>query len=170
MSGAGTTSSAGSLAAQLGRLARRVSARAPRRLTLGRPRPRTVLVAVTAVVLVVAGWLWLRDSSLVAVRTVEVSGIDGPQAARIRSATTSAPVRSTSGMITAISSPPMRATRSRGRAALLSSIAPTAEKAAPLPAIALMMKNSTIGDRTGSSDGTIISLIAARVSRSTARA
>src|SRR5690349_22430124 len=33
------------------------------------------------------------------------------------------------------------------------SIAPRAEKAAPLPAIQSMMKKPTIGDRTGSSDG-----------------
>ena len=36
--------------------------------------------------LLLAGWFWLRDSSLVAVRTVEVTGIDGPQGARVRAA------------------------------------------------------------------------------------
>ena len=34
-----------------------------------------------------------------------------------------------------------------------SSMAPTAEKAAPLPPMALMTKKSTIGDSTGSSEG-----------------
>jgi len=37
-------------------------------------------------VLLLAGWFWLRDSSLVAVRTVEVTGIDGPQGTRVRAA------------------------------------------------------------------------------------
>src|SRR5471030_330609 len=50
-----------------------------------------------------------------------------------------------------------------------SSIAPTAAKASARPAIAPITKNSTIGDSTGSSDGIIISLIAALVSMSTAR-
>ncbi len=49
-----------------------------------------------------------------------------------------------------------------------SSMAPSAEKAAPLPPIHEITKKHTIGDSTGSSDGTTISLIAARVSRSTA--
>lgn len=53
---------------------------------LGRPRPRTLLAAAAAVVLLIAGWFWLRDSSLVAVRTVEISGVPGPQGAPIRSA------------------------------------------------------------------------------------
>src|SRR6185437_13195639 len=50
-----------------------------------------------------------------------------------------------------------------------SSMAPTAAKASALPAIAAITKYSTIGDSTGSSDGIIISLIAALVSMSTAR-
>jgi cell division protein FtsQ len=37
-------------------------------------------------VLLLAGWFWLRDSSLVAVRTVEVTGIEGTQGARVRAA------------------------------------------------------------------------------------
>ncbi len=50
------------------------------------PSPR-VLIAVALVVLVlVGGWLWLRDSSLVAVRRVRVAGASGPDAAQIRSA------------------------------------------------------------------------------------
>ena len=51
-----------------------------------RPRPRTALAAGAALVLLLAGWFWLRDSSLVAVRTVEISGIDGAQGVRVRAA------------------------------------------------------------------------------------
>jgi cell division protein FtsQ len=36
------------------------------------------------------GWLWLRDSSLVAVRHVEISGVSGPDSGRIRAALTAA--------------------------------------------------------------------------------
>ena len=46
----------------------------------------------------------------------------------------------------------------------------TAEKAADLPASALIAKHSTTGERSGRSDGTTISRIAALVSISTARA
>ncbi|MFL5817151.1 MAG: cell division protein FtsQ/DivIB [Conexibacter sp.] len=56
------------------------------RPALRRPRPRTLLAAGAALVLLLAGWFWLRDSSLAAVRTVEVTGIDGPQGARVRAA------------------------------------------------------------------------------------
>jgi cell division protein FtsQ len=56
------------------------------RPALGRPRPRTLLVAGAAFALLLAGWFWLRDSSLVAVRTVEVTGIDGAQGPRVRAA------------------------------------------------------------------------------------
>ena len=53
---------------------------------LPRPGPRTLL-AVLAVILLLGGvWLWLRDSSLVAVRKVRVTGASGPDAAQIRSA------------------------------------------------------------------------------------
>jgi len=54
--------------------------------TLGRLSPRVLLAAVAALVLLLAGWFWLRDSSLVAVRTVEISGIDGAPGARVRAA------------------------------------------------------------------------------------
>ena len=50
-----------------------------------------------------------------------------------------------------------------------SSIAPTAAKAWFLSATARMTKKVTTGASTGRSEGTIISLIAARVSMSTAR-
>jgi cell division protein FtsQ len=51
-----------------------------------RPRIRTVLLSAVLVVLLVAGWFWLRDSSLVAVKTVTVTGITGAQADEVRAA------------------------------------------------------------------------------------
>lgn len=51
----------------------------------GTRRPRLIAAALVAI-LVVGGWLWLRDSSLVAVRRVSVSGQSGPDAYRIRRA------------------------------------------------------------------------------------
>jgi cell division protein FtsQ len=54
-----------------------------------RIRPRVGRLAVAGAVLVglaVGGWLWLRDSSLVSVERVRVSGVYGPDAAQIRSA------------------------------------------------------------------------------------
>src|SRR5882757_5486875 len=48
------------------------------------------------------------------------------------------------------------------------SIAPTVVNAAPWPPIGMITKYTTIGASTGSSDGMIISLIAALVRRSTA--
>jgi len=53
---------------------------------LRRPSPRLLLAAGTALVLLLAGWFWLRDSSLVAVRTVEVTGVAGPNGASVRAA------------------------------------------------------------------------------------
>jgi hypothetical protein len=49
-----------------------------------------------------------------------------------------------------------------------SSIAPSEENAAALPPISRITPNTTIGESTGSSEGMIISLIAALVSMSTA--
>lgn len=46
-----------------------------------RPRRRTLVVAAVLAVLLAGGWLWLRDSSLVAVQRVEVRGLSGPGAA-----------------------------------------------------------------------------------------
>ncbi|HEX4805375.1 MAG TPA: hypothetical protein VFU94_05705, partial [Conexibacter sp.] len=57
---------------------------------LRRPRPRALLLAAAVLALLLAGWFWLRDSSLVAVRTVEVTGVPGPQGAGIRDALTRA--------------------------------------------------------------------------------
>lgn len=54
------------------------------------PRPRAILAGALAVVVILGGWLWLRDSGLVAVDRVDVTGIRGPQAGAIRSALTSA--------------------------------------------------------------------------------
>lgn len=51
-----------------------------------RPSPRTLLAAAVALVLALAGWFWLRDYSLVAVRTVQVTGVPGAQGVRIREA------------------------------------------------------------------------------------
>lgn len=48
-----------------------------------------VLLAVVGVLAVVGGaWLWVRDSSLVAVRKVTISGVYGPDSGHIRSALT----------------------------------------------------------------------------------
>ncbi len=58
---------------------------APRRHNL---RLLAALVVVTG--LVAGGWLVLRDSGLVAVRKVEVTGLTGPQAASISAALTTA--------------------------------------------------------------------------------
>jgi cell division protein FtsQ len=52
------------------------------------PRPPLRAVAGFACVLVVlaAAWLWLRDSPLVAVKRVTVTGVSGPDAPRVREA------------------------------------------------------------------------------------
>ena len=49
-------------------------------------RVRVLLAAVGAVLILGGAWLWLRDSSLVAVRKVTITGIYGPDAGQIRSA------------------------------------------------------------------------------------
>jgi cell division protein FtsQ len=58
--------------------------------TKRRPRFRLRLaLAVVAVLALLGGaWLWLRDSSLVAVRKVTITGVSGPDAGQIRSALT----------------------------------------------------------------------------------
>jgi cell division protein FtsQ len=61
---------------------------APRRL---RRPPLRALVAFACVLGgLVAAWLWLRDSQLVAVQRVVVTGVSGPDAARVRHALESA--------------------------------------------------------------------------------
>jgi cell division protein FtsQ len=51
-------------------------------------RVRVLLVAVAVLAVLGGGWLWVRDSSLVAVRKVTITGVYGPQAGQIRSALT----------------------------------------------------------------------------------
>lgn len=53
-----------------------------------RIRVRLVLAGVALLALLGGGWLWLRDSSLVSVRTVSISGVSGPDAEQIRSVLT----------------------------------------------------------------------------------
>jgi cell division protein FtsQ len=49
-------------------------------------RVRVALVAVLVLAVFGGAWLWVRDSSLVAVRKVTITGVYGPDAAQIRSA------------------------------------------------------------------------------------
>ena len=51
-------------------------------------RVRVVLAVLAAVAILGGCWLWLRDSSLVAVRQVRVTGVAGPDARQIRAALT----------------------------------------------------------------------------------
>jgi cell division protein FtsQ len=81
-----TGSRAGLAAGRLADAVRRRAHASGGRPALRRPRPRTLLAAAAAIALLLAGWLWLRDSSLVAVRTVQVTGVPGPQGVRIRAA------------------------------------------------------------------------------------
>jgi cell division protein FtsQ len=60
------------------------------RVRLPRPGPRVVIAVVALVVLLGGAWLWVRQSSLVAVKRVSVAGASGPDAAQIRSALISA--------------------------------------------------------------------------------
>jgi cell division protein FtsQ len=57
---------------------------------LRRLGPARVAAVLVIAALLGAGWLWLRDSSLVAVRHVEITGVSGPDSGRIRSALTAA--------------------------------------------------------------------------------
>jgi cell division protein FtsQ len=82
---------------RLGRLGRRRQTGIPRRelrglgrRSLPRPRARTVAAVAAVLLLLAGGWMWFRDSSLVAVRRVSVSGVSGPDAAQIRAALTRA--------------------------------------------------------------------------------
>jgi cell division protein FtsQ len=50
---------------------------------LPRPPARTAAAFAGVLALLLVGWLWLRDSSLVAVRQVTVTGVSGPDAARV---------------------------------------------------------------------------------------
>ena len=53
-----------------------------------RVRLRLVVAGLATLALLGGGWLWLRDSSLVAVQQVSITGVTGPDAARIRSVLT----------------------------------------------------------------------------------
>jgi cell division protein FtsQ len=65
---------------------RRVSLPRPRLPLRSRLGRRLLIVAVLLGALLLGGWLWLRDSSLVAVTKVTVTGATGPDAAAIRTA------------------------------------------------------------------------------------
>ncbi len=54
------------------------------RRRLSRPRPRVLAALAAVLALVAGGWLWLRDSSLVAVTRVAITGVSGPESAQIR--------------------------------------------------------------------------------------
>jgi cell division protein FtsQ len=66
----------------LGRLQRPSAIGRRRRL----PRPRVMIAIAAVVALLGCGWLWLRDSSLVAVKRVTITGVSGQDAGQIRSA------------------------------------------------------------------------------------
>jgi cell division protein FtsQ len=51
-----------------------------------RPPARAVGACAAVLALLVGGWLWLRDSSLVGVRQVSVSGVSGSDASQVRAA------------------------------------------------------------------------------------
>jgi cell division protein FtsQ len=60
------------------------------RVRLPRLRPKAVLLVVLVLALLGGAWLWVRQSSLVAIKRVSVAGASGPDAAAIRSALISA--------------------------------------------------------------------------------
>jgi cell division protein FtsQ len=47
---------------------------------------RSVLLVLLVLILLTGGWLWLRNSPLVAVRQVEIAGVRGPEAQQIEAA------------------------------------------------------------------------------------
>jgi cell division protein FtsQ len=67
---------------------RQVSRRSPAatRRRVPRPRLRTVLALVVVLALIGGAYLWLRDSSLVAVKQVSITGANGAEAGQIRDA------------------------------------------------------------------------------------
>ena len=66
------------------RIARRTAP--SRRQRIPRPGPRFLVVVLAVAALAAGGWVWLRNSSLVAVRRVTIVGVSGPDAGQIRSA------------------------------------------------------------------------------------
>jgi cell division protein FtsQ len=57
---------------------------------LRRPPPRAAVAFVGVLALLSGAWLWLRDSNLVGVERVTVTGVSGPDAPRVREALASA--------------------------------------------------------------------------------
>lgn len=72
------------------RVGRRPRLALPRWSVRWRSRPRILAVLAAVLVLGAGGWWWLRDSSLVAVRQVTVTGVSGTDAGAIRAALTGA--------------------------------------------------------------------------------
>lgn len=82
---------AGAKGSQSARASTRLrSARSAGERILRRLGPARVAAVLLAVAVVGATWLWLRDSSLVTVKQVTITGVSGPQSGRIRSALTAA--------------------------------------------------------------------------------
>jgi cell division protein FtsQ len=69
---------------------RSASVRLSRRRRLPRPGPRALATVVAVLALAGGAWVWLRNSSLVAVQRVTVVGVSGRDARQIRSALISA--------------------------------------------------------------------------------
>jgi cell division protein FtsQ len=65
---------------------------APLRTARGVPRipPRALLTLIATIVVLGAGWMWVRDSSLAEVRDVEVTGTTSSEEAQVRGALESA--------------------------------------------------------------------------------
>ena len=76
--------------ATLGRIPRAVAGRSRARRPSPHGRRRLIALAVLAVALGAGYMFWLRDSSLVRVERVTVSGLDTPDAARVRAKLTAA--------------------------------------------------------------------------------
>ena len=60
--------------------------RLPGGARLPRPGPRGLAVGLVVVAILVGAFFWVRQSSLVAVRQVTITGVSGPDAAQIRAA------------------------------------------------------------------------------------
>src|SRR5581483_11912678 len=73
------------LGALFGARRRRGATRAPR-LPRRLLDPRALIALIVVGALLGGGWLWFRDSSLVTVKRVTVTGASGPDAAAIRRA------------------------------------------------------------------------------------
>jgi len=54
---------------------------------------RAAVGAVVSLSFLVPGWFWVRDSSLVGIREVQITGLSGPQAAQVRQVLTDAAER-----------------------------------------------------------------------------